>query len=483
MKFIATAFLALASALASAAIAQQPPDRVGRLAWTEGAVSVYQDSDMGWDKAYINLPITSENSVWTDRGARAEVRVSGTALRLDEMTQLDIARLDADRIDANVERGSIAIRVRFKQRNERFAFSTPHARFLIEADGRYRIDVDPERDESRLTVFSGDARMESQRGNVRIENGQTVVVWGSPSPSFAFERAGNDAFDRWSRARDDQWAAPRTTRYVSTYMTGYEDLDRYGEWLEEPDYGTLWYPTQVSSGWAPYRHGHWAYVRPWGWSWVDDAPWGYAPFHYGRWVHVRDRWAWSPGRRIERPAWAPALVAFVGGSNWNLGVSSGRSAPVVGWYPLAPWERYQPWYQANTNYVNNININVVRIDRPPRAFEGRGDWRQWNRDQGTTVVQRDALINRQPVANAIVRVNPDVIRAQAVVPQAQVPLVLPQRNEIARFRTQQGEAAVRAPAPPAQPQPSIAGAPPANAQAGSAEPYWGICQFIPINIT
>ena len=48
---------------------------------------------------------------------------------------------------------------------------------------------DAERDESRLTVFSGDAHMESQRGSVRIASGQRVVAWGSPSPSYAFERA------------------------------------------------------------------------------------------------------------------------------------------------------------------------------------------------------------------------------------------------------------------------------------------------------
>ena len=460
MKFIAATLLALAAALTTAASAQEPPDRVGRLAWTEGEVSVYQDPELGWDRAFINLPITSENSVWTDNGARAEVRVSATALRLDELTQLDISRLDSDEINANVERGSVAVRVRFKQRNEQLAFSTPHARFLLEADGRYRIDVDLERDESRLTVFSGEARMESQRGSVRIASGSRIVVWGSPSPSYAFERATSDAYDRWALARDEEWSAPRATRYVSTDMTGYEDLDRYGEWVDEPDYGTLWFPTRVTSGWAPYRHGHWAWVRPWGWSWVDDAPWGYAPFHYGRWVQVRDRWAWSPGRRVDRPTWAPALVAFVGGSNWSVGVSSERTSPVVGWYPLSPWERYQPWYRTNNAYTNRVN--VVVNDRPPRQIEGRGDWRQWNRDQGTTVVQRDTLVNRRPVANAIVPITRDVARAQVVVPQAQVQQVLPQRNEIARLRGAPGQAAAPAPAPPAA-QPTVGGAP-ANAE-------------------
>src|SRR5262249_33699145 len=155
----------------------------------------------------------------------------------------------------------------------------------------------------------------------------------------------------------------------------------------------LWYPVGVAAGWAPYRYGHWAYVRPWGWTWIDDARWGYAPFHYGRWVYVRNRWAWSPGPRTERPAWAPALVAFVGGSGLTVGVASG---PALGWYPPAPWERYQPWYRANTRHVDRVNV-VVR-DHPPRELQDRGDWRTWNREHGATVVSRETLVNRGNVA-------------------------------------------------------------------------------------
>ena len=56
-----------------------------------------------------------------------------------------------------------------------------------------------------------------------------------------------------------------------------------------PEYGTVWFPHVTIVGWAPYRYGHWAWISPWGWTWVDDAPWGFAPFHYGRWVFVARR--------------------------------------------------------------------------------------------------------------------------------------------------------------------------------------------------
>jgi hypothetical protein len=47
-------------------------------------------------------------------------------------------------------------------------------------------------------------------------------------------------------------------------------------------------------GWAPYRHGHWAHVMPWGWTWIDDALWGFVPFHYGRWAMLGGGWGWVP---------------------------------------------------------------------------------------------------------------------------------------------------------------------------------------------
>ena len=444
MRYIALLLLSLAASFASLAQAQEPPGRVGRLAYTQGTVSVYQDPELGWDKAHVNTPITSENSVWTERGSRAELRVAGTAVRLDETTQLDVSRLDDDGIDASIERGAANIRVRYKQPNDRITFSTPQARFTIQADGRYRMDVDSERDESRLTVFAGDARMESQSGRIRVNAGSTVRVFGGPSSSYVMERAKPDAFDRWADARDREWSDNRARQYVSTEMTGYEELDRYGEWAQEPDYGALWFPTRVASDWAPYSTGHWSYVQPWGFTWVDDAPWGYAPFHYGRWVNVRNRWAWSPGQRVSRPAWAPALVGWVGGNNWNVTLSSGGSSPVVGWYPLAPWERYEPWYRSNR--ANTDRLNVVVRDRTPRQYEDRGDdWRGFNRDRGATVVQRDALIDRRPVQNARVEVGVDALRQQKPVAPAQVQQMLPQGNEMIRRRADRPQAPVAAP--------------------------------------
>ena len=128
---------------------------------------------------------------------------------------------------------------------------------------------------------------------------------------------------------------------------GYEDLDAYGAWQPHEDYGMVWEPQRVAADWAPYRFGDWIWIEPWGWTWIDDAPWGFAPSHYGRWLHEDSRWLWVPGPREIPPVFAPGLVG------WTEDFAR-RSA--VGWFPLAPRERYVPLYAASEQYLQRLNV-------------------------------------------------------------------------------------------------------------------------------
>src|SRR5262249_5354707 len=123
---------------------------------------------------------------------------------------------------------------------------------------------------------------------------------------------------------------------------GASELDRYGAWRVVPTYGSVWMPTGMPSGWAPYSTGSWALDPFYGWTWVDTAPWGWAPYHYGRWGFVDGFWAWAPGPVVVRPVYAPALVAFFGGPSARVSVSIG--GPVVGWVALGWGEPVVPWW-------------------------------------------------------------------------------------------------------------------------------------------
>ena len=157
---------------------------------------------------------------------------------------------------------------------------------------------------------------------------------------------------------------------MSRDVIGYQQLDTYGEWRNDTAWGPVWVPRVSVADWAPYRYGHWSWIAPWGWTWIDDAPWGFAPFHYGRWAYVGTRWAWVPGPRLVRPVYAPALVAFVGGSgsngpNWSIAVGAGQ--PGVAWFPLGPADMWRPGFRASRNYISNVNRAVI-VGRSPAGL-------------------------------------------------------------------------------------------------------------------
>jgi hypothetical protein len=144
---------------------------------------------------------------------------------------------------------------------------------------------------------------------------------------------------------------------------------------------------------VPYRYGRWGYVAPWGWTWIDEAPWGFAPFHYGRWVFVGGGWGWVPGVIVPRPVFAPALVAWFGGPGLSVSINIG--AP-IGWFPLGPGEVFIPGYPCshehmvivNRPYVANIT-NVTVINPPQHYAHGDRDRATW--------ATGNALFSRGPI--------------------------------------------------------------------------------------
>jgi hypothetical protein len=378
----------------------QPPSRVGRVGLVEGDVSFFADREEGWRKARLNFPVTSKNSIWTNGPSRAEVRVGASAVRLDADTMLDFVTVDDVQTNLYLQRGNVNIRVRgYAARpsaddtyRDQFRIETNSGTWTLEQNGRYRLEVMQDRNETRISVYAGQARFDNGSAQLRIETGKSLRVGASSgAASFTFDKATEIGFDRWAENRDLRWDETHlryaSERIVSPYMTGYEELDSHGDWIDEPDYGRLWTPRIVASGWAPYRYGAWSYVRPWGWTWIDEAPWGFAPFHYGRWVQIRTRWYWAPGRYHHRPVYAPALVGWYGDGNTRLSISVG--AP-IGWFPLAPREHFIPTYTTSTTYIRNINVITNNtIITAPTQYQNQG--------VGGTLVNQNVVVHGEPV--------------------------------------------------------------------------------------
>lgn len=406
---IAALLLALLLFVRPARADDDPPGRVGRVTESQGQSWVYDAGGGEWIELLRNRPITGGDRIAVDANGRLEVRVGSTAVRLAGGSELEIRRLDDDRIDMFLINGSAALRVRSPEVAREIELATDEGRFAPRRAGHYR--VDRRDDASYASTWAGELRFEADDSALTIAAGRTAELWREGGAThYSWGSAPRDEFADWvARAdrEDDRLAA---SRYVSPEMTGWEDLDRNGSWDTHPEYGALWVPTTVVAGWAPYRYGHWAWISPWGWSWVDDAPWGFAPFHYGRWVTVGGRWCWAPGRYVARPVYAPALVAWVGGPHFSVQVGVGN-APAVGWVPLAPREPYYPSYARGGGYwkaVNHAQLNLFPQNTPRTGPGGPVMYTNQGVPGAVSVVPSSTLVSRRPIAPVVAQVDPTV---------------------------------------------------------------------------
>ncbi len=319
-----------------------------------------------WVTAVPNRPLTTGDNLWTDQGSRAEMHVGSTAIRLAPETSVTLLDLDDRTTQLRLSAGTVILRVRHLDDGDVVEVDTPNLAFNLQHPGEYRIDVDSNGDMTNVSVWSGRGEVTGGGYSYTVVAGQSARFSGTDQLNYDIAQLpGSDDFDNWAFQRDHREDGAESANYVSSEMTGYEDLDDYGHWQYVGGYGTVWVPAGVASDWAPYRNGHWAYIDPWGWTWVEDEPWGFAPFHYGRWAYAGNRWCWVPGPVAVRPVYAPALVAFVGG----VGISVG-GGPGVGWFPLAPGEVYVPYYRGSRGYVERVNVTntVVNVTRVTNVY-------------------------------------------------------------------------------------------------------------------
>ncbi len=401
----------------AAAQQQEPPSRVGAVSFVSGNISFRAAGNTQWSAAGVNYPVAAGGSFWIDPQARAQIQIGPSTIGIAGGTELDITQLNDQVSQLGLPQGRINLHLRQLENGQNFEVDLPQGSVWLLQPGSYDIDAGSQDQPARVAVFAGSARFAGGGADLEIRNGDAAVLSGSNPMTASIERAAPDAFVEWCSSHDHQAQGLVATHYVSPQMTGYADLDQYGGWQRNSQYGEIWYPNQTPADWAPYRDGHWIWVEPWGWTWVDQQPWGFAPFHYGRWAYVDDRWGWVPGSYVAQPVYAPALVAFVGAAA-GLGLTVG-SGPAVGWFPLAPGETYWPSYTRNVYYIRNVNVaNVRHINTvivqsngaPPRQIAAANFA---NRRFATVVPQR-VFASADPVAPAAIHV-PTAVLAKAPV--------------------------------------------------------------------
>jgi len=367
-----TLFIITVSLSGAAAHAQEDlPARVGCVAEITGTVRTI-NSDGAWADVSRNQPLSTGDRVTTDKTGHATLQFGSTVVRLGPDSDVAVTQLDDQKIRLHFDHGQLALRVRSDDVLGELFVETDEGAWVPHHQGQYRFDRAVHQ-VLAAQAWSGDMLLEAPDSSLPVAAPQRAEVWRTGAQQTTHYRvvpAVKDAFGDAALAADkadDKQSAANATAQVPPEMTGAADLVRFGAWSVGADGAHLWMPAKLPAGWQPFQQGAWWWTSPWGWTWVDDQPWGFAPFHYGRWLFVRGHWAWTPGQwGAARPIYAPAVVGWFGGAALTVG-----AAPAVGWIALAPDEAVFPGYAVSAKYWNALNgASVAPASRRAVAING-----------------------------------------------------------------------------------------------------------------
>jgi hypothetical protein len=367
-----------------------------------------------WAEAGRNDPVAAGMAVRTAAASRAVLRVGADLVAFSETAEADIVKLDRAGTALALHGGRLGVFLSGHEAGRVTEIAIPNGAVRLFAPGEYEIAAGDGRFPARLAVFAGTARVVGKGLDAVVTSGGTALLIGEERlamlPGGASEE--EDAFAEWWRAQKRSPADSPALHRVSAALTGHERLDQHGAWERIAGIGEAWFPKDPPRDWAPYRHGRWRWMNPWGWTWIDDLPWGFATSHYGRWVHVGEadsgtgRWGWVPGERVAEPVFMPAAVAFLGTAGVGLSYPD-AFRPAVAWFPLAPGEVYWPDFTDDPAAIRRLNEGIgadpsllapTRKGDPPADIV-TGDY---SNRRHASVVPRAVFIGGRPVAEALI---------------------------------------------------------------------------------
>lgn len=351
-----------------------------RLSYISGSTYIQRAADLAYEEGQVNMAIAEGDRIGTTDG-RAEIYIGKkNYVRLDQNAKIDFLALpkkDTGLIRVREWAGNLYLDVKALEKEKAIEVLTSDATFYILDNGLYRIDV-KEGKETEILVFSGMVEASGTEGSMLVKQEQRVSIsegrfLAKPSSFFA---AVDDAFDRFNADRASKINRTFARRYLSGDLEDFEyELDEYGDWVANEEFGNVWVPRGMASDWRPYSYGRWMWLPRAGWSWLPYEPWGWSTYHYGRWHWGMNLgWYWIPTYM-----WGPAWV------NWWWGYD------YYGWAPMSYW-----------GYPGIIIDNF---------YYGRG-WRNYNdypyNSRALTVIHKNQLQARDVRKASL---NPEVIKS------------------------------------------------------------------------
>jgi len=271
--------------------------RIVRLSDVQGSVQIDKNTGLGFENAFLNLPITQGAQVRTHDRGRAEIEFEdGSTLRLTPNTTVEFSTLGVGDSGKRISVVDLLLNITYVNWLGKDEFSLNFAQEKISLDRQAHFRVDTSAKVASLAVFKGDLDVEGPAGKVSVEKKKTATfdLADNDKDTLAnnIAEAPLDSWDKEASAYHDQNARNNP----SPYGYGMSDLNYYGAYSNVPGYGMMWQPFFTGIGWDPFMDGAWSWYPGYGYMFASAYPWGWMPYRYGSWMFIPGNgWMWQPG--------------------------------------------------------------------------------------------------------------------------------------------------------------------------------------------
>jgi hypothetical protein len=292
--------------------------RIVRLSDVQGNVQINKNIGLGFENAFLNLPVTQGTQLKTLSNGRAEIEFEdGSTMRLAPNSTLEFTTLGVDdsgkRVSAMTLTGGMAYLNWLGKDNLNLNFS--QEKIALERAAHFRIDLGKQA--ASVAVFKGELAVASPSGSVDVAKNKTATFASDENDKSTVANkiapAPLDSWDRESIEYHQEYAKNNDSQ--SPYSYGLSDLNYYGAYSSIPGYGMMWQPFFAGAGWDPFMDGAWGFYPGMGYMFASAYPWGWLPYRYGNWMYVPPYgWMWQPGgwnNYLSAPSYTPTRLTSV----------------------------------------------------------------------------------------------------------------------------------------------------------------------------
>ena len=279
--------------------------RIVRLSQVDGGVEVDRNTGKGFEKAFLNLPITQGMKLKSGFDGRAEVEFEdGSAIRITPDSVISFADLvlrdsGAKVSTVNLQEGTAYVNFLANKNDKGDELTLTFGKQKMTLTEAVHLRVQMNDADATVAVFKGQAKISAPGGEVAVEKNKTATFDLASDKYLLAKNLEADPYDEWDKTQTqyhDRYTADNAYSKTSPYAYGASDMSYYGSYSTVPGYGTMWQPYFAGAGWDPYMNGLWSYDPVYGYGWVSGYPWGWTPYHYGSWIYVPSYgWGWQPG--------------------------------------------------------------------------------------------------------------------------------------------------------------------------------------------